>query len=96
MELSFSGSADAVAKMKQSSANLESRLKNVDEATWAGTKTQFLVDDHVHFEAPLGFTAWILLFDIIHHRGQLSSYLRPMGGRHPDIYGPSGDSEASH
>lgn len=30
----------------------------------------------------------------IHHRGQLSAYLRPMEGRVPDIYGPSGDSEA--
>ena len=24
----------------------------------------------------------------IHHRGQLSSYLRPMGGKVPSIYGP--------
>lgn len=29
----------------------------------------------------------------IHHRGQLSSYLRPMGGKVPSIYGPSGDSK---
>ncbi|BDC52220.1 hypothetical protein F183_A45350 [Bryobacterales bacterium F-183] len=27
----------------------------------------------------------------IHHRGQLSAYLRPMGGKVPAIYGPSGD-----
>ena len=25
----------------------------------------------------------------VHHRGQLSSYIRPMGGRVPSIYGPS-------
>jgi uncharacterized damage-inducible protein DinB len=30
----------------------------------------------------------------VHHRGQLSAYLRAMGCRVPDIYGPSGDSEA--
>jgi len=29
----------------------------------------------------------------IHHRGQLSAYLRSMGGKVPGIYGPSGDSE---
>jgi uncharacterized damage-inducible protein DinB len=29
----------------------------------------------------------------IHHRGQLAAYLRPMGSRVPDIYGPSADSE---
>lgn len=29
----------------------------------------------------------------VHHRGQVSSYLRPMGGKVPSIYGPSGDEE---
>ena len=29
---------------------------------------------------------------IIHHRGQLSTYLRPMGGKVPAIYGESYDS----
>ena len=27
----------------------------------------------------------------VHHRGQLSAYLRPMGAKVPGIYGPSGD-----
>jgi uncharacterized damage-inducible protein DinB len=27
----------------------------------------------------------------VHHRGQLSSYLRPMGAKVPAIYGGSGD-----
>ena len=29
----------------------------------------------------------------VHHRGQLSAYLRPMGSKVPSIYGPSGDDE---
>jgi uncharacterized damage-inducible protein DinB len=29
----------------------------------------------------------------VHHRGQLSAYLRPMGARVPSIYGPSADTE---
>lgn len=29
----------------------------------------------------------------IHHRGQLSAYLRPMGAKVPSIYGPSADSK---
>ena len=29
----------------------------------------------------------------VHHRGQLSTYLRPMGGKIPGIYGPSGDTQ---
>lgn len=31
----------------------------------------------------------------VHHRGQLSAYLRSMGAKVPDIYGPSADSEAT-
>lgn len=34
---------------------------------------------------------WFLLHDQIHHRGQLSVYLRAAGGPVPAIYGPSGD-----
>jgi uncharacterized damage-inducible protein DinB len=30
-----------------------------------------------------------------HHRGQLSTYLRPMGGQVPPIYGPSADTQAA-
>ena len=29
----------------------------------------------------------------VHHRGQLSAYLRALGSRVPDIYGPSADAE---
>jgi uncharacterized damage-inducible protein DinB len=29
----------------------------------------------------------------VHHRGQLSTHLRAMGCKVPDIYGPSGDAE---
>lgn len=34
---------------------------------------------------------WFLLHDHIHHRGQLSVYLRMAGGRVPSIYGPTAD-----
>ena len=31
----------------------------------------------------------------VHHRGQLSTYLRPMGGKVPAIYGPSADTQTA-
>jgi uncharacterized damage-inducible protein DinB len=34
---------------------------------------------------------WFMLLDSIHHRGQLSVYVRMTGGKVPSIYGPSGD-----
>lgn len=39
--------------------------------------------------------AWEFLFDQVHHRGQLSTYLRPMGSTVPSIYGPSADETGS-
>lgn len=40
---------------------------------------------------PAAPMAWSFLFDIIHHRGQITTYLRPMGSTVPQIYGPSAD-----
>lgn len=34
---------------------------------------------------------WMFLNDSIHHRGQLSVYIRMAGGKVPSIYGPSAD-----
>ena len=34
---------------------------------------------------------WFMLHDQIHHRGQLTVYLRMAGGKVPSVYGPSGD-----
>jgi uncharacterized damage-inducible protein DinB len=34
---------------------------------------------------------WFMLMDMVHHRGQLSVYLRMAGGKVPSIYGPSAD-----
>jgi len=38
-----------------------------------------------------GDVLWYSLHALIHHRGQLSVYLRMVGGKVPSIYGPSGD-----
>ena len=34
---------------------------------------------------------WFMLLDSVHHRGQLSVYVRLAGGKVPSIYGPSAD-----
>ena len=39
-----------------------------------------------------GGLCWLWLFDSIHHRGQLSTHIRPMGGKVPSIYGESYDA----
>ena len=45
-------------------------------------------------QAPAAAYISLMLRHSIHHRGQLSSYLRPMGAKVPGIYGPSGDTQS--
>jgi uncharacterized damage-inducible protein DinB len=40
---------------------------------------------------PLVDTLGLTVRHSVHHRGQLSAYLRPMGAKVPSIYGPSAD-----
>ena len=42
-------------------------------------------------QRPASPMAWNFLFDIVHHRGQITTYLRPMGSTVPQVYGPSAD-----
>jgi len=70
---------------EQQSAGMEDRWKNLPDAKWNGTLEFF------GSERPASPMAWSFLFDIVHHRGQITTYLRPMGSTVPQIYGPSGD-----
>ncbi len=83
--------SQAVDLLTQKSQELERLLQNVDENSWNNRKVQFWVGGQMVFEEALGPMLWGHLFDVIHHRGQLSTYIRPMGGKVPSIYGPSAD-----
>ena len=73
------------------STELLDKVAKLDDAAAQERKAQFLYQGHVVMEKPLGEFLWDFMFDAIHHRGQLSAYLRPMGGKVPSIYGPSAD-----
>jgi hypothetical protein len=81
---------ESITAYERNAGELEKRLAKLDDEAW-GRKARFLVNGTPAWEAPLGDMLWGFLFDAIHHRGQLSSYLRPMGAKVPSIYGPSGD-----
>ena len=66
-------------RMSEKDWQSEARMVTKNEEAWKTTK---------------GNMAWSLILDLVHHRGQLSAYLRPMGGKVPPIYGPSGDTPA--
>jgi uncharacterized damage-inducible protein DinB len=60
-----------------------------------GEQLTKILDFRGIFQAPA--VSWLnfSLNHVIHHRGQLSAYLRAMGGRVPAIYGESYDSAAA-
>jgi uncharacterized damage-inducible protein DinB len=62
----------------------------VDDAKW-DSPASLKMDGKVMWETTLGDMLFGFFFDAVHHRGQLSSYLRPMGAKVPSIYGPSAD-----
>ena len=50
------------------------------------------MDFHGMFQMPAVMFLGFLLHHSIHHRGQLSMYLRPMGAKVPSMYGESYDA----
>ena len=79
-------SARAIAaEYKRQSADIIRRLHALPDKRWNGT-IEFFGN-----KRPSSEMAWSFLFDIVHHRGQITTYLRPMGSTVPQIYGPSGD-----
>jgi uncharacterized damage-inducible protein DinB len=80
-----------VAQFHQYAERLQQQLATIDSTDWHGERT-VISNGVVILKQPLGQILWLFLFDGIHHRGQLSAYLRPMGASVPSIYGPSADS----
>jgi uncharacterized damage-inducible protein DinB len=47
--------------------------------------------DFIGQKLPIGQILGLTILHEVHHRGQLSTYLRNVGAKVPSIYGPSGD-----
>jgi uncharacterized damage-inducible protein DinB len=82
----MSAIADAAARAHRQVVEL---LRNADDAKLEGS-VQFFVAPKTLGDVPTMEFLWYLLFDHVHHRGQLTVYLR-MVGKVPSVYGPSGD-----
>jgi uncharacterized damage-inducible protein DinB len=76
---------EVLAAYEEQSAALPGRWEALPSDRWEGTLEFF------GSQRPAAPMAWSFLFDIVHHRGQITTYLRPMGSTVPQIYGPSAD-----
>ncbi|HUF46869.1 MAG TPA: DinB family protein [Vicinamibacterales bacterium] len=91
MHVPFRDLPEAIALLDAAAGDTASRMANVSDEAWA-QPGDFFVGDRSAIKAPRQALAWLLLLDGIHHRGQLSTLIRPMGGKVPSIYGPSADT----
>jgi len=81
----------AIDVFEKGTDKLMKLLDGVDDKTWEEKNIPMMVFGNKFGEKPLGQTCWMFLFDLIHHRGQLSTYYRPMGLTQPAIYGPTSE-----
>lgn len=77
--------AEIAAAYAALSETLPGRWRRLPAERWNGEMEFF------GRKRPASAMAWSFLFDLVHHRGQITTYLRPMGAKVPQIYGPSGD-----
>jgi uncharacterized damage-inducible protein DinB len=86
--------SDIASAYERATNDLRSRLKSANDDKWA-SKGNFMSGGKVIWSDTVENLCWGYLFDMVHHRGQLSAYLRPIGGKVPAIYGPSADDSGS-
>lgn len=78
---------EMLANFDQGIADLQKDVEAISDEAWENDDAHMgetWQDKKYHM-------AWGFLFDAIHHRGQLTTYLRAMGAIVPSIYGPSAD-----
>lgn len=81
------GPADAAARYREKVPAALNRVRGM-----SGEQLTGVIDLLGIIQAPgVNFLSMAMKHSV-HHRGQLSTYLRPMGGRVPGIYGPSADT----
>jgi uncharacterized damage-inducible protein DinB len=80
--------SDAAARYKEKVPAALNRVRAM-----SGEKLANVIDMFGKIKAPgINFLAMAVKHSV-HHRGQLSTYLRAMGGKVPGIYGPSADTQ---
>ena len=95
MQVAFDDVAQAVELYEQAGREVGTALTAMTDAAWDDVPAKFLNEGTVIMEMSRRDLGWLMWFDCIHHRGQLSTYLRPMGSKVPGIYGPSADDQGT-
>ena len=70
-------------------------LESMTNEKWENELVELLIEGKSFVTLHRMHMMWFFHNDIIHHRGQLSAYIRPMGGKNPAVYGYSFDTLGS-
>ncbi len=81
---------EVISTYEQAHTALVERLKKTPEAELNKT-VKFMTGPKQMGDMRKMDVLWFMLMDSVHHRGQLSVYLRMADGKVPSIYGPSAD-----
>jgi uncharacterized damage-inducible protein DinB len=81
---------EILASYDKAHDDLTRRLGNLSSSAYE-KEVAFVFGDYEISKGSGYHFCWEFLFDAVHHRGQLTTYLRPMGSTVPSIYGPSAD-----
>ncbi len=82
--------AEAIMAFERAAAETIDTVKRTPDARFHASSPFFTGPGKIG-DVPNLDLLWMMLSDQIHHRGQLSVYVRMAGGRVPSIYGPSAD-----
>ena len=84
---------ESVSSPEQISAWYTEKMSSAIEKLSAFTPEEAarILNFYNFLQTPAAGIVTFALSHSVHHRGQLSSYIRPMGGKVPSIYGPSAD-----
>jgi uncharacterized damage-inducible protein DinB len=82
--------AEAIAAFERAAAETIETVKRTPDSRFHASSPFFTGPGKVG-DMPNLDLLWLMLSDQIHHRGQLSVYVRMAGGKVPSIYGPSAD-----
>lgn len=93
---SFGNRDEMISTYERDHLTLSNQLHALDDGAWNHQAWLLEGKEEILLKDTVGGLLWIALFDIVHHRGQLSAYIRPMGGKVPSIYGPSADQAGQH
>jgi hypothetical protein len=87
----FASTSEVVTAFKDGMEKSKVIVQTMSDADWDAPAVM-MMDGKEAWKTTKGETGLGYMLDLIHHRGQLAVYIRPMGGKVPSIYGPSADT----